>query len=490
MKIMRTLLIAIIFGSLTTSCFEDRDDNVILSSSIHDFVWKGMNAVYLYKAEIPDLANDRFTSNEEYGNYLNSFSSPEELFESLIYQRQTVDRFSIIVDDYIALQQALSGVSKSNGLEFNFYYEPGSTTDVFGIIRLVLNNSEASNLGLQRGQIIHAVDGVELTESNLSSLFGQDTYTLHFADYNDNGTTETDDDSIVSNGSTSSLTKVEYTENPVHTTEIINVGGENVGYLLYNGFTADFNNQLNNAFADFQANNVQHLVLDLRYNGGGSVDTARLLGSMITGQFNGSVFSKLNYNDDLQELNSTFNFTNSFNGNSINSLNLDKVYVLTTNRSASASEMIINSLGEYIDVVHIGDNTTGKSQASVTIYDSPDLGPNDVNPNHTYAMQPLVAISVNANDGVVPSSGLVPDVGFEINESVLNFGILGDENEPLLAAALADIESSLGRYSIDQSIRNTPQLTPVKKDINLKPFEDEMYIDNEFISIIKKEFNQ
>lgn len=91
---------------------------------------------------------------------------------------------------------------------------------------------------------------------------------------------------------------------------------------------------------------------------------------------------------------------------------------------------------------------------------------------------------------MVPSSGLVPDIGFEINESVLNYGTLGDENEPLLAAALADIEGSLGRYSIDQSIRNTPQLTPVKKDINLKPFEDEMYIDSEFISIIKKEFNQ
>lgn len=87
MNFIKKLLYVIALLAVTYSCFDDNDDNTISASEINDFVWKGMNAVYLYKENIPDLANDRFPSTSEYGDYLNSFSSPEDLFESLIYQR-------------------------------------------------------------------------------------------------------------------------------------------------------------------------------------------------------------------------------------------------------------------------------------------------------------------------------------------------------------------------------------------------------------------
>lgn len=454
-----------------TNCFEDRDDNAISASEINDFVWKGMNAVYLYKEEIPDLANDRFTTNEEYASYLNSFSAPEALFESVIYDRETVDRFSVIVPDYIAFEQLLGGTSVSNGLEFNFYLKPGSSSEVFAIIRLVLNNSVASGLDLQRGLIIDAVNGTPLTTENFNSLFRENTYTLNFATYNDNGTATVSDDTIESSTESIEITKQPYTENPVHQTNILDVDGENVGYLVYNAFNANFANELNAAFAEFQASNVQHLVLDLRYNPGGSVAVAQILGSMITGQFTGDIYSKLVYNNDLQELNTNFEFVNAFNGNAVNSLNLDKIYVLTTNRSASASELVINSLSAYIDVVQVGDFTTGKTQASITIYDSPNLSSENINPNHTYAMQPLVANSINVNDLEVPPSGIAPNI--TLIESPRNFGTLGDINEPLLAAAIADIQG-LGRFSPQQI-----DFRPLRTDINIKPYEEDMYIEND-----------
>ncbi len=472
MKLFKITLLCIVTFCLT-SCFEDNDDNLISSSEINDFVWKGMNAVYLYKDEIPDLANDRFSSNEEYANYLNSFSTPEQLFETLIFERETIDRFSVIIPDYIAFEQAQAGTTVSNGLEFNLYLEPGSETEVFGIIRLVLNNSVADGLGLQRGQIFDAVNGTDLNVNNFGGLLNQNSYTLNFATYNDNGTETINDDTIVSTSEEVSLTKETYTENPVHLTEIIPVNGENVGYLVYNGFNRNFNNELNNAFAEFVANNVKHLVLDFRYNPGGSVDTARLLGSMVTGQFTGDIYSKLVYNSNLQSENSNFNFVNSFDGNTINSLNLNKVYVLTTERSASASELVINSLEAYIDVVQIGDNTTGKTQASITIYDSPDLSSTNRNPNHTYAMQPLVANSINVNDQAVPGTGIIPDIS--LIESPRNFGTLGDVNERLLAAALTDI-SGLGRFDSNQNI----EFKAISTDLNIKAEEEVMYIDNDF----------
>ena len=295
MKILKTLALMIVVCGLATSCFnDDRDDNLILASEINDFVWKGMNVVYLYKDNIPDLDDNRFSSDQEYADYLNGFSTPEDLFESLIYQRETVDRFSWIVDDYIALEQLLSGVTTSNGMEFSLFFAPNSSTEVFGAIRLVLPNSEADNNNLQRGDIFYAVDGTPLTENNLSDLLNQDTYTLNLAILNDQGTPETTDDTLDPTSEDITLSKVPYTENPVFKTEIIDVDGENLGYLMYNGFTNEFDNQLNNAFGEFLSNNVQHLVIDLRYNPGGSVNTSVLLGSMVTGQFTGQVAHKIN----------------------------------------------------------------------------------------------------------------------------------------------------------------------------------------------------
>jgi len=436
------------FALLTiTSCFEDLDDNLIASADINDFVWKAMNAYYLYNDNVPDLFNDRFGINgidnrydktEEYSDYLMSFSSPEELFAPLVFE--SLDPFSVIVPNYLDILNLQQGVSLSNGIEFKLFLIPGSQTEVFGAISLVLNNSVADNLGLQRGQIFRAVNGTNLTATNINSLLNQSSYTLNFADYDNNGTPETADDIITLNSLSADLSRVAYTENPVHRTEVLNVNGISIGYLMYNGFNNNFETSLNNAFAQFQSNGVQELVIDLRYNGGGVLQTAVHLGSMITGQFNGQIFSKLFYNDNQINQNRNYNFVNSLEDNTtINSLNLSKVYVLTSSSSASASELLINSLRSYIEVIHIGDNTAGKTQANRLVFDSPEFGGNGVNPNHTYALIPLIANSTNVNDELVPATGLVPNI--ELIETPSTFGTLGTLTEPLLAAAIADIIS-------------------------------------------------
>ncbi|MFC4721306.1 S41 family peptidase [Geojedonia litorea] len=462
-----------------TSCFEDRDDNVVLASGINDFVWKGMNIFYLYKDEIPDLADDRFTSDADYGNYLNSFSSPESLFESLIFDRQVTDRFSFIVDDYIALEQSFAGTTKSNGLRYYFFSDPQNASKAILVIRQVVPGSPGATANLKRGQFITQIDGTDLTPENINSLLSPDSFTLHFANHNDNGTPETSDDSFTSNGTTVSLTKTVFTENPIHQSSIIDVNGTKIGYLLYNRFNSNFNQQLNTAFGTFKSNAIQDLVIDLRYNPGGSVDTARLLASMVTGQFSGQVFSKLVFNSTLESENINYEFVPSFDGTAINSLNLGKVYVLTTASSASASELLINSLKPYITVIQIGETTVGKTQASITIYDSPNFDQNNINPNHTYAMQPLVANSINVNDQAVPGTGLVPDTPLE--ERVLNLGVFGNVNEPLLAAAIANITGS-GRYrpqsQIDAILMHVPEDESKMQD---------MFIDSDHAPFITRQ---
>ncbi len=487
----KLILVSLLCIGITFSCFEDGDDNGVFTRDINDFIWKGMNFWYLYKGDVPDLANDRFSSNEEYGDYLNLFSNPPDLFESLIYQRSTVDKYSIIVPDYIAFEQQLDGCAIRSGFEVDFYTVPGSSTDLYGVVRLVLPGSNADSAGLQRGQLFYGINGVQLDINNFNSIFGVDSYDMNLASYDDNGTPETTDDSIIQETEKISLTKAPFCENPIFKTKILDVEGENVGYLMYNGFIADFNSQLNSVFADFKANNVQHLVLDLRYNPGGRVDSSILLASLVTGQFTGDVHSREQWNSEIQEAffnqnpeNLINRFTNSLNGSTINSLLLDKVYVLTTGDSASASEMVINALNPYIDVVQIGTTTEGKFQGSITLYDSEDFDREGANPNHTYAMQPLVVKYANASGFTDFVSGLTPDI--VLSENPQNYGVLGDENEPLLARALQEISMT------NAPILFSEPILPYATSNKFEPFSNEMITDKELPKdIIKRlKFNK
>lgn len=485
MKLFKRIILLVITVGLFQSCFSDFDDNS--NSNVKGFIWKGMNAYYLYKDDIPDLANDRFASDLDYNEYLNAFSSPEELFANLKY---VGDRFSFLVDDYIALEQALSGTTFSNGMEFQLRFVPGSSTDVFGYVRYVLPNTNAETQGVERGYIFNAVNNMPLYyNSNIDTNIGllrSDNYTINLATYDNNGTPETEDDSVISGTESITLIKSPYTENPIFKTEIIPVNGNNVGYLMYNGFTGSdsFDSQLNNVFGNFASAGISDLVLDLRYNPGGSVRTATWLASMITGDYTNEVFIKEQWNSEIQaeiEATNPEYLINPFvdtmikydtSGSStfqesINHVNLNRVYILTTESTASASELIINGLRPYIEVIQIGTTTTGKYQASITLYDSPDFNKQGANLSHTYALQPLIFKSLNANNVTDYDDGLSPtDQNLVLPENYGNLGILGDVNEPLLAAAIAHIEGSsrFSNYNIQilKQVGDSKMFSPTK----------------------------
>jgi len=431
--VKKSLILLICFVSLSiVSCFEDQDDNIVASSTneINDFIWRGLNYFYLYKADTPELADDAFASETEYQDFLNSFDTPESFFNFL---KSGQDEFSILVDDYVALENELAGVTLSNGMEFGLVYYPDGSANIYGYVRYVMPNSDASDKGIQRGNIFNSVNGSQLTDTNFSDLLSGDSYTIGLADFD--GTT------ITPNGESISLTKSEYAENPIHTKSILEINGHTIGYLMYNAFINEYDTALNTAFAEFQAAGVTDLVIDLRYNGGGSVRTATYMAGMITGNYTGQVFYSETWNADRQsDYAEDGLFLDSFSGGqALNSLNLDQVYVLTTPRTASASELVINGLAPYIDVVQIGTNTRGKYQASFLLYDAPapNFSRSQANPGHTYAMLPLVFKTANASGNTDYSNGLSPDI--ELAEDYSNLGVLGDANEPLLATAISEI---------------------------------------------------
>lgn len=468
-----------VFSLSVTSCSDDQDDTQNpKQSSSKDFVWRGLNLWYFWQDEIFDLSDNRFNTENDYQTYLSNFNSPEALFNNLKSQK---DRFSWIIEDYNELNNSLNGINKSNGMEFSLY-TINNSSDLMGVVRYILPSSSASATNLKRGDIFLTVNGTQLTTSNYSNLLfsDRDIYTIGLADTNFSN--------IFLTGETVTLTKELYEENPIFKTNTFTENGIKIGYLMYNSFTANYDQQLNDVFGQFKAEGVQELIVDLRYNPGGRVSSATALASMISGKDNTQLFTRQRWNNKLQgeftdqELNLNF-ITQLTDGTSINTLNLNTVHIIAQRTSASASELVINGLNPYITVIHIGDRTLGKNKFSIPLYDNPDCAyscDTDLNPDHTWAMQPIVGALENANGFYQYEDGLPPT--FELKEDPENYGILGQTDEPLLARAIQDITGEM----IIRQHKSTGF-----KELTHSNFEtvtrDNMYLDTKDIPVIFKQ---
>jgi C-terminal processing protease CtpA/Prc len=193
--------------------------------------------------------------------------------------------------------------------------------------------------------------------------------------------------------------------------------------------------------------------------------------------------------DDPKALEDYFASTTAA-GTAINTLNLSRVYVLTTGSTASASELVINGLDPYINVIKVGTTTTGKNEFSLTMVDDPsrDGAPfiytpsreNQINSNNSWAIQPLVGRNENSAGFSDYTAGFSPD--FELEEDLENFGILGDMNEPLLARAISEILGTSAKR--DFTVKSPVRLLTSSK--MFKPMRDNMVLDKEiYIDLIQ-----
>jgi hypothetical protein len=149
-------------------------------------------------------------------------------------------------------------------------------------------------------------------------------------------------------------------------------------------------------------------------------------------------------------------------------LQLNKIYILTSKSTASASELIINCLKPYIDVVQIGDITTGKNVGSITLYDSPTFSKADASGSHYYAMQPIVLKIVNKNGFGDYTAGLAPN--YPLVENLGNLNTLGNTSEPLLSTAIGLITAN-GRMLqqnpllLERDFEDTKTLSPLRSEM-------------------------
>jgi len=315
-------------------------------------------------------------------------------------------------------------------------------------VSLVEPNAEAAMapINLQRGALIVSIDGVDVANGSdvdtlNAGLFPSSDGEMHEFVVQDIGSTTS---------RTITLTSQTVVSSAVAKTEVLNTATGRVGYVLFNTFgIQDAETQIIDAMNEMSTQNVQDLVLDLRYNGGGFLDIAGQLGYMIAGPTRsaGRTFDRLTFNDKYPNTDpvtgrvlrpTPFHSTSlGFSrpqGQTLPSLNLDRIFILSTSRTCSASEAVINGLrGVDVEVVLVGTRTCGKPYG---FYPTDNCG-------ETYFTIQFSGQNDKGfgeySDGFTPMNAatslgeLVP--GCEVADDYLNQ--LGDVNEAMLATALS-----------------------------------------------------
>ncbi|MEZ0540980.1 S41 family peptidase [Fibrella arboris] len=370
--------------------------------------------------------------------------APGDFFNSILYKYNATtnpqgDRFSWIQESSAELTALLNGQTTTAGFDFNLLLRTQGSTDVIGVVLYVLPGSPADKAGMKRGDYFYSVNGVSLTTSNYNTALNNGAATQTY------GYATVQNGALVNSTTTKTVTPVVFQENPVFKDSVYTDGTRKIGYLMYNQFvpgpnssnSAQYDDQVNAVFGKFKQQGVNELVLDLRYNGGGSVASSTQLASLIVKGLNGQTkvpYLRTEYNAQLTKdiladpKGGTDAFYNYFTVRPNNIGNqLTRLYVLTTESTASASELIINGLRPFMTVNTIGETTYGKNVGSFTITDTD-------NQKNLWGMQPIIFRSYNKNNESDYWNGFTPTIA--VNELSYQLVPFGDLRDPLLGTAI------------------------------------------------------
>ena len=291
--------------------------------------------IYLWYNQIPASFNAQ------------TYSDPDKIMSAIrAYSKEAgftsaVDRWSF------AMKQAewdntSSGVSGDFGLGV-FFKAEGDLR-----VKSVEKSSPAGVKGIRRGWKITKINGSSNITTGNADFIIQNVFNSSSSSF----TFQKPDGSTVD----VSLTSATYQENPIYLDSVYTVNGKKVGYLVFNSFLGDTTaiyNEFNRIFNKFSTAGVTELAVDLRYNGGGYVSVQEKLANyIVNSSANGSVMMRQQFNDKYSSWDEVMNFSK------LGSLNVNKVFFIVSNSTASASELLINNLKPYMDVKLVGPGAT------------------------------------------------------------------------------------------------------------------------------------
>lgn len=309
---------------------------------IKDSVLLYARDIYLWNTQIPANFNAQ------------SYADPNKIMEAIrAYSIEPgfsgpVDRWSFAVKQS-EWDNVSSGISKDFG--FNIFFRSNTTDDLR--VRFVEAASPAGKAGIKRGWRITKINGnANITTSNadfiVKGIYGSSsspatTVSISF---------------LKPDGNTADINLVadSYQEHPVFLDTVYTVAGKKAGYMVFNSFlgdTTEIYNRFSQTFTKFAQQNVDDVIIDLRYNGGGYVSVHdKLANYLAPTAANGQTLMTQAFNTIYAQYNSSTKI------NKIGSLNLPRVFMIVSSSSASASELLINNLKPFMEVILVGPSRT------------------------------------------------------------------------------------------------------------------------------------
>ena len=322
---------AVIFLFSFTACEEeeinnDPDQEVINTEmETSEFVETLMNELYLWYNEVPEID-------------ITQYKNASEVFYELLYD--DIDKWSFIttVQQY---EQITKGESKSYGV----YFKYDENDDVR--VAFTYENSPMGKAGVERSFILEKINGQDIdnliNDESFEKEITQETNTFIFRNNQDKLDTLT-------------LTQSTFQSDAILYSDTFNLDNKITGYCVLNTFMEYSDSEIDSVFSRFHSAGIDELILDLRYNGGGAVSIAQdLAGVMCPNASLGNTFIHFANNPKYTLYDTIYHLkAPGYN------LDLDRLFVITSSQTASASEAIINGLQPYMDVVQIGHVTHGK----------------------------------------------------------------------------------------------------------------------------------
>lgn len=397
--------IAIIITLLFSSCKKDPEpvvDTGLTDSMARDSLYYLMRQWYYWYDQMPTIKKENYTD-------------PYQLLEAMKYK--TLDKWSFVAD-YNEFVAEMQGEFVGHGIRV------GLDDSGKARIAMIYSGSPLYKVnGVRRGWIVKSVNGYDIGKilsdkdaAAYNTAFGSSTagVTNKFVFTKPDGS-----DIEVSSVKTS------FTINSVLLYDTLHLSTEVTGHLVFESFISPSPAELAAAFKFFEENNIKDLILDLRYNSGGYLSVAQTLATEIGGKTlanSGSTFGILKYNDKNQDQNYTYKFDESVQVN----ISLTRLIVISSRLTASASEAVMNGLKPFMNVITIGDTTSGKP-----------VGMNGWEVGEKYFFWPITFKIVNKDNegdyfnGIIPGKLVSDDITHDFN----------DRNELCLKEAIKYIET-------------------------------------------------
>ena len=307
------------------SCKKDKSaDSVLSIDPSVQFTADTFNDLYLWYESMPAVD-------------LTTIKTPDDYINKVRYIKDRWS-FTMTYTDMVSLLDNGETTGWGAGLGFD-------DLDLLRIL-FVYDNSAMGKAGVKRGWQIKAMNGktvAAMSDAEVNTALNNASNSFVF---------------IKTDGSETTLqmTQGAIIINSVQYSNIFTKGAKKIGYFVFSDFLGSSVKELNAVFDDFSSKGVTDLILDLRYNGGGTLDCADSLVAMLAGKPNkDKVYNTLTYNNKHVRMG-----YQSIIGLKSNSIQLDKLVVITTSSTASASELVISGLKPYMNMKLIGSTTHGK----------------------------------------------------------------------------------------------------------------------------------